>query len=245
MVNRTKSPSKTNNKKLVAVAGAGIVATAVGIGGYSLGIATSDGLRDAPENYSISQQEYTALEKSISSLKTRKSTDAIPEYDRSSLPTDWRDLDGNGCNTREDVLKNNLRKYARFDGCKVTSGTLYDYYNGKILKYDKNVDAGGGIQIDHIVAIGNAWISGGYEWANDAWITYINDNNVLIPTASSTNREKSDKDITEWQPANFNFICAYMKKQVEIKNNYNLTVTAEEKVTFKNILQTNCIVSDN
>ena len=89
---------------LGTIAGAGIVATAVGIGGYSLGIATSDGLRDAPENYSISQQEYTALEKSISSLKTRKSTDAIPEYDRSSLPTDWRDLDGNGCNTREYLI---------------------------------------------------------------------------------------------------------------------------------------------
>ena len=245
MANKSKSSNKTDSKKLVAFAGAGVVAAAVGAGGYGLGVATTDGLRDASENYSISQQEYASLEKSISSLKTRKSTDAIPEYSRSSLPTDWRDLDGNGCNTREDVLKDNLRKYARFDGCKVTSGTLYDYYNGKILKYNKNTDAGGGIQIDHIVAIGNAWISGGYNWTDDTWVAYVNDKDVLIPTASSTNREKSDKDITEWQPANSNFICAYMKKQVEIKKNYNLTVTAEEKATFKNILQTNCTVSDD
>ena len=240
MTNKVKSRNNASNKKIVI--GAVGAAVTVGIGGYGLGVATSDGIRDSSENYAISQQEYDLLEKSVSSLKVRTDGSTIPEYDRNALPTGWRDLDGNGCNTREDVLKNNLRKYARFDGCKIVSGTIYDYYNGKLLKYDKSVDSGGGIQIDHIVAIGNAWTSGGYKWSDDEWIFYINDMNILIPTASSTNNEKRDKDITEWQPSNANFLCAYMKKQVEIKTEYTLTATAEEKATFQNILKNNCLI---
>lgn len=235
----TNAPKKTN-----VITGIAVVAVAVGAGGYGLGVATSDGLRDAPENYTITRQEYNELDKTISSLKVRTNTNSIPEYDRNSLSTDWKDLDGNGCNTRYDVLVGSFRKYARYDSesCEIKSGTIYDYYNGKLLKYDKKLDSGGGIQIDHIVSIGNAWVSGGYNWSDGEWVAYINDEEVLIPTYSSTNREKSNKDITEWRPANTNFLCAYATRQIDIKRKYDLTVTAEEKTEFKSILKKDCIV---
>ena len=242
------SNKKTDKKNPIALtAGAAVAVVAIGAGGYGLGMARTDGLRDAPENYSISEQERETLDKTISSLKLRKSDDDIPEYNRSSLPTNWRDLDGNGCNTRYDILVSNFRKYARYNNetCDIKSGTIFDYYNGKLLKYDTEIDSGGGIQIDHIVSIGNAWVSGGYKWAENEWITYINDESVLIPTASSTNRDKSDKDITEWQPANTDFLCAYVAKQTEIKKKYSLTITPQEKTKFQEVLKNNCVIDKN
>ncbi len=234
--------AKGTSKKATVITGVA-VATAVGLGGYGVGVSLSDSLRDTPENYTVTEQDLGVLEEKVSSLKVRRNEKSIPEYSRDSLPTDWKDLDGNGCNTREDILKKYTSEYTgRFDGCKIKSGKFYDYYNGKFLRYDKSVDTGGGIQIDHIVAIGNAWISGGYKWGKDEWISYINDEEVLIPTSSKTNREKSDKDITEWKPANNSYLCTYAEKQVEIKDKYKLTVTEKEKAELKSILNNDCVV---
>lgn len=58
------------------------------------------------ENYSISQDDYDTLKQTIASLKTRNSTNGIPEYDHNSIPTHWRDENGSGLSTREDLLKN-------------------------------------------------------------------------------------------------------------------------------------------
>ena len=158
-INKSK-PTNNISKKIATAASVVIAAATIGAGSYGLGVATSDGLRDAPENYTITQQEYNELDKTIYSFIVRTNTSSIPEYSRSSLSTDWKDLDGNGCNTRYDVLVSNFRKYARYnsDSCEIKSGTIYDYYNGKLLKYNKKTDSGGGIQIDHIVSIGNGFL---------------------------------------------------------------------------------------
>ena len=163
--------ARGTSKKATVITGVA-VATAVGLGGYGIGLSLSDSLRDASENYTVTEQDLGVLEEKVSSLKVRKSEKSIPEYSRDSLPTDWKDLDGSGCDTRYDVLVDSFEKYSRHDdkNCEIKSGRLYDHYNGKFLRYDKNVDSGGGIQIDHIVAIGNAWISGGYKWGKDEWI---------------------------------------------------------------------------
>ena len=238
MANNKPTKNSSKSKTLIAT---GIIGTmaAIGVGSYGIGIATSDGLRDAPENYAITEQEYKDLSKAVSNLKVRK--EDANGYSREKVGSGWRDLDGNGCDTRDDVLKNNARKYAKFDGCEMTSGTIYDYYNGKLLKYSKEIDSGGGIQIDHIVPLANAWASGGNGWSENEWVEYYNDETVLIPTASSTNISKGDKDITKWKPNNTNFICAYATRQIQIKVKYNLTVTKDEKAEFQRILDQDCV----
>ena len=241
MANNKSVKSTSKSKTFIATGVVGAM-VAIGAGSYGIGVATSDDLRDAPENYAITEQEYKDLTKAVSSLKIRK--EDATGYSREKVGSGWRDLDGNGCDTRDDILKNSARKYARFDGCEMTSGTIYDYYNGKLLKYNKETDSGGGIQIDHIVPLANAWESGGNEWSESQWIEYYNDEAVLIPTASSTNISKGDKDITEWKPNNTNFICAYATRQIQIKTKYGLTVTSDEKAEFQRILDQECAKTD-
>ncbi len=243
----------STNKKVVTIGTTALLVT--GVGGYGIGVATHQYVGDSPEDYAITSSERDSALKTLSSLTTKSSSMTIPEYNRDAVFSGWKDLDGNGCPTRFDVLTNNFRKYARYDteSCIIKSGTLFDYYNGNILKYyktDKQTD--GGIQIDHIVSLGDAWISGGYNWKDsqgnlDAqkWTEYANDTDNLLPTASSTNESKGSKNIVDWQPANTNFLCTYAIKQIQIKNRYKLTVTSEEKAKLQSVLKENCIIQDN
>ena len=238
VMTKNKFVKNSSRSKALVATSAVIVAVSVGAGGYGVGVSTSDGLRDAPENYVKSGQDYEKLSKTVSDLRVRK--EDATGYSRERIGSDWRDLDGNGCDTRDDILKNNARKYARFDGCEMISGTIYDYYNGKILRFNKD-EQGGGIQIDHIVSLADAWASGGNNWSEDRWIEYYNDETVLIPTASSTNISKGDKDITGWKPSNTSFICTYAIQQIKIKEKYSLTVTTDEKAEFQRILTQECV----
>ncbi|MBQ6375567.1 DUF1524 domain-containing protein [Candidatus Saccharibacteria bacterium] len=77
------------------------------------------------------------------------------------------------------------------------------------------------------------------------WTEYANDTDNLLPTASSTNESKGNKNIVDWQPANTNFLCVYAIRQIQIKNTYKLTVTSEEKAKLQSVLKENCIIQDN
>ena len=116
---------------------------------------------------------------------------------------------------------------------------MFDYYTGTLVKYNRLV-SGGGIDVDHIVAKGNAWESGGYTWDTDKWKTYINDEEVLMATSAKANRSKGDKDASGWLPSNEKFWCKYATFQIHIKDKYNLSVTTDEKTTLEEILDTNC-----
>ena len=116
---------------------------------------------------------------------------------------------------------------------------MFDYYTGTLVKYNRLV-SGGGIDIDHVVAKGNAWISGGYAWDNEQWKSYVNDEDVLMATSAKANRSKGDKDAANWLPSNEKFWCKYVIKQVQIKNKYSLNVSVDEKSAIENVLDTNC-----
>ena len=236
---RTKVVAKQSGINGKVITGAVGVAITIGAGGYSLGAITNQDIQDFEPIYTITAQELKSVKSTLSSLSVRSGSETILDYDSSKMPG-WYDADGDGCLTRYDVLTRDiLNEKTDEANCKIKSGTMFDYYTGMLVKYNRLVN-GGGIDIDHIVAKGNAWVSGGSVWDNEQWKAYINDEDVLMATSAKANRSKGDRDASEWLPTNEKFWCKYVVKQVQIKSKYNLSVSANEKSTIENVLSSNC-----
>ena len=251
MANKTRtSKSKTTGKQSVKapiIAGAVALAVAGGAGGYVYRASTeSDDVvyysaeMPTPE-YTVSKYRLRKAKQDLSALEIRKTDTAPVEYDKSLVPNGWADVDNNGCQTRYDVLFENLAGLVNGEkSCSVESGSLFDYYSGQVITYDHTI-SGGGIDIDHVVAKENAWNSGGYSWTTDQWEEYVNDKSVLLAVSATENRSKGGKDAAEWLvPNNPDFRCRYVIMQINIKKNYGLSVRSAEKAAIENVLSTEC-----
>ena len=195
--------------------------------------------------YAVSSAEHRSAKSHLSELEVRADNYAPPtRYDSKSMPS-WNDGDKNGCKTRDDILARDLVKteFKAGDKCKIVSGELFDYYIGETILFDTNV-SGGGIDVDHIVAKGDAWNSGGYRWDMVEWTGFANDPEELIAVSASINRQKGDKNAAQWLPPNEEFQCRYVVNQLNIKYKYALSVTDSEKMTMTNILRDNCIIKN-
>jgi hypothetical protein len=195
--------------------------------------------------YTISAEVYAATKDSLAKLKTRADNYLPPtDYDSKSMPS-WNDSDKNGCKSRDDILARDLINRKLKDGsrCTIASGELFDYYIGETILYDSSV-SGGNMDIDHIIAKGDAWNSGGYNWDKVKWEEFTNDPDELIAVSASINRQKGDKHAGQWLPPNEPFQCKYVVYQVSIKFKYVLSVTDSEKTVMANTLQNNCVVED-
>ncbi|MFR0353056.1 HNH endonuclease family protein [Streptomyces sediminimaris] len=159
-------------------------------------------------------------------------------YARDRFGTAWADTDSNSCDTRDDILKRDLDQ-VKFTGgtCKVSYGVLKsDPYSGKRVTYRRGRSQ---VDIDHIVALSDAWQKGAKYWDASKRIALANDPLNLIAVDASTNRAKGDGDTATWLPPNKAFRCAYVAGQVAVKKKYGLWVTAAEKAAMKKVL-TSC-----
>lgn len=159
-------------------------------------------------------------------------------YGRAQFGQAWTDdvtVDGgrNGCDTRNDILRRDLTAVTLSGRCKVLSGTLADPYTGTIISFVRGQETSAAVQIDHVVALGNVWVSGGSEWDNTKRAQIANDPLNLLAVDGSENASKGDKSADEWLPDNTAFHCAYVKRQVMVKNKYQLTVTPAEMETMQ------------
>ncbi|MFF8608790.1 HNH endonuclease family protein [Streptomyces sp. NPDC015346] len=158
-------------------------------------------------------------------------------YDREKFGRAWADVDGNGCGTRDDILKRDLTG-VRFKegGCKVASGVLADdpYTGGRIdfVRGRSKVD------IDHIVALSDAWQKGAQRWDADKRRRFANDPLNLLAVDSAANRRKSDGDAATWLPPNKAYRCTYVAAQVAVKKKYGVWVTRGERDAMKRVLGT-------
>lgn len=146
----------------------------------------------------------------------------------------------NGCDTRNDILNRDLVDIEHQDskGCVVLTGTLeHDPYTGRAIDFRRGRTTSAAIQIDHVVALSNAWTSGAWQWTQDERVAFANDPANLIAADGPENNSKSDKAADKWLvPNNPAFRCAYATKQVNLKASHNLTVTTAEKNALKNQL---------
>ncbi|MFD5876296.1 HNH endonuclease family protein [Streptomyces sp. NPDC060322] len=158
-------------------------------------------------------------------------------YDRDAFGSAWADTDHNGCGTRDDILADQLDDVSRdADGCKVLSGVLDpDPYTGTRITFRRGRSK---VDIDHLVALSDAWQKGAQQWSDEKRRAFANDPLNLVAADSSTNRRKGDGDTATWLPPNKDYRCAYVAGQVSVKKKYGLWVTRAEQDAMQEVLTT-------
>ena len=186
----------------------------------------------------VSNTTYAqSYEDSISALNSLEVKGRAPKtgYSRAQFPH-WSDLDRNGCDARNDILKRDLTEVIFKAGtrdCKVISGVLLDPFSNKVLAFTSAKSA---VDIDHLVALSNAWQTGAAYFDRSKRSQIANDPLNLLAVDARLNRQKGDGDAATWLPPHKPFRCEYVSRQVAVKAKYSLWVTAAEKDTITRVL---------
>lgn len=159
-------------------------------------------------------------------------------YDRNQFGQAWADVDRNGCDTRNDTLKRDLTHVAYTNSvpCKVQSGILADPYTSKTINFVRGAATSSTVQIDHVVALSDAWQKGAQQLSLEQRTAFANDPLNLQATDGPTNQQKSDGDSATWLPPNKSFRCEYVARQISVKATYSLWVTQAEHDAMARIL---------
>ena len=161
-------------------------------------------------------------------------------YDRDSFGFRTTDVDGNGCDVRDDVLARDLTdityKYA--GSCVVESGTLADPYTAQTIHFVRGRATSAKVQIDHVVALENAWQSGAHDWSTAKRHEFGNDPYNRLAVDGPANQEKGSASAAYWLPTNADYRCDYVARQIGVKDKYQLTVTSQEKDAMLAVLHT-------
>ena len=157
-------------------------------------------------------------------------------YGRERFGPPWLDEDENGCDTRDDVLARDLvrRRQEPGSSCVVVSGDLADPYTRQRIRFVRG--DGDLVDIDHVVALGNAWATGAFRWSPGKRLALANDPANLLAVDASANRSKGDADAATWLPPNKAFRCGYVARQVSVKARYGLWVTPAERSAIARVL---------
>ena len=160
-------------------------------------------------------------------------------YTRAQFGPAWADVDRNGCDTRNDILKRDLTSItyrAKTRNCVVETGTLVDRYSGETINFVKGNISSMEVQIDHVVALSNAWQTGAFKLSTDERRALSNDPLNLFAVKGRLNSQKGDGDAATWLPPMKSFRCAYVAQQIAVKAKYSLWVVAPEKAAMVSIL---------
>jgi hypothetical protein len=155
-------------------------------------------------------------------------------YSRDAFGPEWKDVNGNGCDTRNDILRRDLQRTKVRGGCEVQSGVLSpDPYTGHTNAY---VHGQSTVDIDHVVSLSDAWQKGAFRWTELRRTSLANDPLNLLAVDFSANRQKGDGDAATWLPSNRGYWCPFVARQVAVKTKYGLWVTAAEKAAITRVL---------
>lgn len=157
-------------------------------------------------------------------------------YKRSQFGQGWAEL--KGCNTRNYILKRDLTDTITRSSsdCTVVSGVLIDPYTAKTINFVRGNDTSDDVQIDHVVALSDAWQKGAQSLSNIDREMFANDGLNLLAVDGKTNQDKSDSDAASWLPPNKSYRCQYVARQIAVKHKYKLWVTSSEKDAMKRVL---------
>lgn len=160
------------------------------------------------------------------------------DYDRALFGEAWTDADVNGCDTRNDILRRDLQQAAYTDGsrCEVASGLLAEPYTDQDIEFQRGKDSSAAVQIDHVVALGNAWQTGAAALSPEQRQNLANDPLNLLAVDGPANQEKSSADAATWLPPSKKFRCHYVARQISVKASYQLWVAPAEKEAMQRVL---------
>ncbi len=155
-------------------------------------------------------------------------------YERSQFGDGW--ASNGGCDTRNIILHRDLTNATVNNECKVMSGTLHDSYTGKTIIFSRGANSSQDVQIDHVVALSDAWQKGAQQLDASRREQLANDPLELLAVDGPANQQKSDGDAATWLPPHKPFRCQYVARQVAVKKKYNLWVTHAEKEAIARVL---------
>ena len=152
----------------------------------------------------------------------------------------WRDIDGDGCDSRDQVLKRDSISLPQVDpvNCNVVAGDWVSPYDGARWSNPSDID------IDHVVALKEAWDSGAWAWSaaqRKAFANDTSDSRTLLAVTDSVNQSKSDKDPSNWLPPLQSYTCTYLGNWIAVKVRWGLSMDSSEYGRIKNLLQSTCI----
>ncbi|MBD5785071.1 DUF1524 domain-containing protein [Cellulosimicrobium terreum] len=162
-------------------------------------------------------------------------------YERDDYGQAWADVDRNGCDTRNDILRRDLDDItvkAGTRGCVVLTGDFDDPYGGRSIAFQRGQGTSEEVQIDHVVALSDSWQKGAQQWDDAKREKFANDPLNLLASDGPLNQQKGDGDAATWLPPNTSFRCDYVARQVAVKSTYGLWVTSAERDAIERVLVT-------
>jgi len=235
---------RDNSRRRGVPAAAWIVVLVVGLA-VGLGVPWWGGARSAAR-FPVAADDLAAARAALDTIAVHPLA-SDDGYTRDQFGPAWADVDHNGCDTRNDVLARDLTKVTFKPGtrdCVVASGTINEPYTGTVGAFARGEGAvchqarycSSNLQIDHVVALADAWQSGARDWPTARRVDFANDPLELLAADGPANESKGDADASGWLPANQAFDCRYVALQVAVKAKYGLTVTGAEKRAMTTVL---------
>ncbi len=157
-------------------------------------------------------------------------------YDRDEFGAGWVDVDRNGCDTRNDLLQLRLVNIEMSGTCKVMAGDLLDPFTGTWVHFERG--GASEVDIDHLVALSDAWQKGAQQWDFAQRVAFANDPLNLEPVDAGENRAKGDADAATWLPPDTSYRCEYVARQIAVKAKYGVWVTQAEHDAMAKVLGT-------
>lgn len=217
----------------VGLAGLTAVVALTGCGGLDARTGVEDGGKGTSSKADVGEARGKLAKLTVKGRAPRTG------FDRDKFGPAWADVDRNGCDTRNDVLKRDLRDEKFRPGthdCVVVSGVLDDPYSGKTITFRRGQDTSSEVQIDHLVPLSDAWQKGAQQWTSAKRKEFANDPLNLLAVDGPLNGQKSDSDAATWLPPRRAYRCAYVARQIDVKAKYDLWVTSAEKDAMDRVL---------
>ncbi len=148
-------------------------------------------------------------------------------YTRAQFGPAWKDVDHNGCDTRNDILARDLTDVVKRGRCVVLSGTLHDPYTGTTMHFVRGPQSAL-IQIDHIYPEHRAWMYGAWKWTLEQRENFGNDPLELVAANGKANEAKGDDGPADWTPDQ-GFWCQYATRYIQVAVKYHLPVTGADR----------------
>lgn len=190
-----------------------------------------------PAFEAVNTTHYAETKLAVDAINTLEVKGRAPKtgYSRSQFGNGWADM--GACDTRNIILQRDLVPITIDDnGCRVVRGVLRDPYTGSEINFIRGEDTSSLVQIDHMVALSDAWQKGAQNLSETDRIRFANDGLNLLAVDGPANRKKGDGDAATWLPANKSYRCQYVARQIAVKLKYHLWVTAAEKDAIKRVL---------
>lgn len=186
----------------------------------------------------VSRQDIASQQRAAAVLETLDVKGRAPrtDYNRGQFSDGWG-ASGN-CDVRNLILRRDLANAVLDeDNCTVLSGTLNDPYTNTTITFIRGQDTSQDVQIDHIVAVADAWQKGAQQLSQEQRYHFYNDPLNLLAVDGPTNVKKSDGDAATWLPPSKPYRCLYVARQIAVKSKYDLWVNAAERDAMRRVLR--------